>query len=375
MTMEIHRVTLIEIALPLREPFVTAGATMDTRRLLLTQLEDAEGRCVWGECAALDTSHYLPETIDSAREAIRESLAGLLLSRSFDSPSDVSEFFDSEVPGNAMAKAALEMPMWTLAAVQEGTSLARYIGGKRRTVGTGIAIGLQKDPDTLAKKVESALWQGYKRVKLKIEPGRDIEFVEAAARVAGGGQIQLDANCAYTLDDVEMFQKIDALRVMMIEQPLPWDDLEGHAELQKRITTPICLDESLDGPDTVRQMIAMDAGRIVCLKPGRVGGIEASLSIHDLCRAKRVPLWIGGMLESGIGRAYTVALASKSAVTLPGDLSPSARYWERDIVRPEWEMTASGEVEVPRGAPGLGVEVDTDRIDSLTISREDFTRN
>ena len=354
MSLQIARVDLVQIAMPLREPFRTSNGTVDVRKLLLTKLEDVDGRVVWGECSALSTPHYLPETIDTARTVISSYLMPLLLSRTFTSPSEVSALFDEFVRGHSMAKAALEMPMWALAAQCDDCSLAETIGGTRDAVEAGVAVGLQESPEALARKVEDCLSQGYRRVKMKIAPERDLRFIEAATNAAGGGErIQLDANCAYTLDDSDQLKAIDPYGVMMIEQPLGWNDLIDHAELQTHLDTPVCLDESLDGPDSVRKMIALEAGRIVCLKPGRVGGFEASLRIHDQCRAKQMPLWIGGMLESGIGRAYAVALASKSGVNLLGDLSPSARYWAQDIVSPEWTMDANGLVSVPRDRPGI----------------------
>lgn len=375
MNLQIERVGLIEIALPLREPFRSSKSIVTTRRLLLTELIDTDGRRVWGECAALETPDYLPETVDGAWDILREHLVPLLLSQPFELPSDVSTLFEKRVRGNLMAKAALEMPMWALAAEKEDLPLARYIGGKRNAVDAGVAIGLQSSTDELSRKVTEAFDEGYKRVKMKIAPDRDLRFVEAATHAAGGGdRIQLDANCAYSLADLETLKAIDAYGVKMIEQPMAWNDLKDHARLQAQLKTSICLDESIDGPGAVREMLSLEAGRIVCLKPGRVGGLDASLAIHDVCVAKNVPLWIGGMLESGIGRAYTVALASKSGVTLPGDLSPSKRYWYSDIVTQEWEMTETGEVTVPLERPGIGVDIDLDRVYHLINRREEFVR-
>ena len=245
--------------------------------------------------------------------------------------------------------------------------LARLLGGVRTEIATGISLGIQRDIPTLIAKVNDAIAAGYKKVKIKIAPRSDVEWL-AAVRAACGDDAHLmaDANNAYTLDDADRLIALDSLALMMIEQPLAYDDLVRHAELQKRMKTPLCLDESITSLERAQDMITLGAGRIINIKPGRVGGFAQSIAIHDLCEAHDVPVWCGGMLESGIGRAYNVALASLSNFTLPGDLSPSARYWTQDIVSPEWTMDR-GMVTVPLEQPGIGVEVDRARIDSLTV--------
>lgn len=371
MEFTVAQITLHEIALPMVEPFRTAHGETSVRRLLLTELVDSDGVSVWGECSALETPDYLPETIDSAWTAIRDHLAPAVLGKTFASPAEVSAMLEATMPGHNMAKAAIEMPTWALAATKEAVSLSGFIGRTRKVVETGLAIGMQDSPSALAEKVGEALEQGYARIKMKIKPGADLEYIEAACSVADGGErIQVDANCAYTLDDVEHLKKMDAFGLMLIEQPLAWDDLEAHATLQQEMDTPICLDESLYTLESVRDMIRLQAGKIVCLKPGRVGGFTTALQIHDLCQERKIPLWCGGMLESGIGRAYNVALASKPGFTLPGDLSPSRRYWAEDIVSPEWDMNKDGEVIVPAKSAGIGVDVDRDRIRELTLRSE-----
>jgi O-succinylbenzoate synthase len=235
-------------------------------------------------------------------------------------------------------------------------------------------LGIQADPETLAEKAQAAHAAGYRRVKCKIEPGADVEHI-AAAREALGPEAPLsaDANGAYTLADADGLAQLDRFRLLMLEQPLAGDDLVRHAELQKRLATPICLDESITGVDRAEDMLALASGRIINIKPARVGGFAPARAIHDLCAARGVPVWCGGMLESGIGRAYDVALASLPNFTLPGDLSPSARYWERDIVSPEWTMDGEGMVSVPNDRPGLGVDVDLDRVEDLTIRKKTLT--
>jgi O-succinylbenzoate synthase len=269
-----------------------------------------------------------------------------------------------------MAKAAVEMGTWGLCAQRRGVSLAELIGGRRDRIATGISLGIQADPERLARVAQDARAQGYRKIKCKIAPGADIDFI-AAAREALGPDVPLmaDANSAYRLDDADHLARLDEFELLMIEQPLAHDDLVRHAELQKRLRTPICLDESITGVDRAEDMLKLGSGRIVNIKPARVGGYTAAKAIHDLCAVHNIPVWCGGMFESGVGRAYNVALASLPNFTIPGDVSPSARYWERDIVTPEWTME-DGMVTVPRDRPGLGVEVDVDRVDDLTVRRE-----
>jgi O-succinylbenzoate synthase len=269
-----------------------------------------------------------------------------------------------------MAKAALEMGCWGIAAEIAQQPLSAVIGGARDRVPTGISLGIQSAPALLADRAREAVAAGYRKIKVKIQPGRDIEFVRAV-RGAIGQDIGLmaDANSAYTLGDAEHLAKLDAFGLIMLEQPLGDDDLVRHASLQRRLSTPICLDESITSVDRAEDMISLGSGRIVNIKPGRVGGFRASMAIHDVCERARMPVWCGGMLESGIGRAYNVALASLPNFSLPGDLSPSARYWARDIVTPEWTMDADGMVPVPT-QPGIGVTLDLDFIDAITTRTE-----
>lgn len=273
-----------------------------------------------------------------------------------------------------MAKAAVEMGCWAVAARQAGVPLSRFLGGTRDRVQTGISLGIQRTPEALAEKALAARAQGYRKIKLKIMPGADVDFVRAVREALGTEtDVMTDANSAYTLEDARHLEKLDEFDLIMIEQPLGPDDLVRHAALQRRLRTPICLDESITDVDRAEDMIELGSGRIINIKPGRVGGFTSSKRIHDLCEANGIPVWCGGMLESGIGRAHNVALASLSNFTLPGDLSPSARYWERDIVRPEWTMDADGMVKVPLDRPGIGVEVDVHRIDDLTVRTQELS--
>lgn len=364
---ELVRLTLREVALGLREPFAISSGTVSRRRILLVELEGARGRTAWSECVAEEEPNYSPETIDTAWLAITRWVAPRVLGRRLD-PVDVHGRLEHDFRGHNMAKAAVEMGLWALEAEQRGEPLARVLGGTRTEIATGISLGLQRDPAALVERARAAASAGYRRIKIKIAPGRDVAFVRAVREALGpGAALMADANNAYGLGDLPVLRELDGLGLTMIEQPLAWDDLVRHADLQRRLRTPICLDESITSVERAEDMVTLGAGRIVNVKPGRVGGFTASIAIHDLCARHGIPVWCGGMLESGIGRAHNVALASLPNFTLPGDVSPSARYWERDIVTPEWTMSAEGMVEVPLDRPGLGVEVDLARIEGLTV--------
>ena len=369
----LDRIVLREIRLPLREPFRISSGEMRERRIILCELFDADGATTWSECVVDDAPNYSPETLDTAWPTIARFLAPRLLGKGFESPGAIHGVLEQDVRGHQMAKAALEMGCWALAAEQAKMPLARLIGGTRERIATGISLGIQRDVHALIAKTRESLAVGYQKVKIKIAPGRDVDWVRAVRTAVGDeAHLMADANNAYTLADTDRLLALDELGLMMIEQPLAWDDLVRHAELQRRLRTPLCLDESIVSLERAQDMVTLGAGRIINIKPGRVGGFTASLRIHDYCESVGVPVWCGGMLESGIGRAYNVALASLSNFTLPGDLSPSARYWTEDIVSKEWTMDAGGMVVVPLGQPGIGVAVDRKRIESLTVRTEEL---
>ncbi|MDH5233477.1 MAG: o-succinylbenzoate synthase, partial [Gemmatimonadota bacterium] len=321
----IDRIVLREIRLPLREPFRISSGEMRERRIMLCELFDADGATTWSECVVDDAPNYSPETLDTAWPTIVRFLAPRLLGKSIDAPGDVHALLEQDVRGHQMAKAALEMGCWAIAAEQARMPLARLLGGTRERIATGISLGIQRDVHSLIAKAQEALAAGYQKVKIKIAPGRDMDWVRAVRTAVGPeAHLMADANNAYTLADTDRLLQLDDLGLMMIEQPLAWDDLVRHAELQAKMRTSICLDESIVSLERAQDMVTLGAGRIVNIKPGRVGGFTASLRIHDYCESVGVPVWCGGMLESGIGRAYNVALASLPNFTLPGDLSPSA---------------------------------------------------
>ena len=373
MTLNLSSITLREIHLPLKEPFRISSGVVKDRRICLLELQDSDGTVGWSECVAGEQPNYSSETIDTAWHAMKEWLARRVIDVRIEHPNQVFAILDRHLRGHNMAKAAIEMGCWDVAARQAGVPLSKLLGGTRDRVPTGISIGIQANPAALAQRARAAYEQGYKKIKVKIEPGSDIDFVRAVREELGASvHLMADANSAYTLADADHLAQLDQFNLIMLEQPLGRDDLVRHAKLQQRMKTPICLDESITDVDRAEDMIALKAGRIVNIKPGRVGGFTISKGIHDVCQQNGIPVWCGGMLESGVGRAHNVALASLPNFSLPGDLSPSARYWAQDIVTPEWTMDAEGMVHVPLGKPGIGVTVDVDRVDDLTVRREVF---
>ena len=363
-------IELREIRLKLKEPFRISSGVVHERRILLLKLTDTTGVSEWAECVAGETPNYSYETIDTASLAIREWLAPRVLGVEFAHPKDVYAALDRNIAGHNMAKAALEMGCWGLYARLKGVSLSEVLGGTRTQVATGISIGIQANPNALVERALRARADGYRKIKVKIQPGADVDYVRAVRNaLPEDTELMADANNAYTLMDAAHLKQLDSFHLLMIEQPLHRDDLVRHARLQKTLATPICLDESITDVSRCEDMIELESGRIVNIKPGRVAGFTVSKRIHDLCQGAGIPVWCGGMLESGVGRAYNVALASLPNFSLPGDLSPSARYWDRDVVRPEWTMD-EGMVTVPRDKPGIGVEVDMAFVETLTVRTE-----
>jgi o-succinylbenzoate synthase len=369
----LRSVTLREIRLPLREPFRISSGTVQVRRILLLELEDRGGAVAWSECVAAEAPNYSYETVDTAWLALSTWLIPAVLDRDFPAAPAVHRALEAAARGHRMAKAALEMGAWGLEAELSGVSLSLLLGGERERVEVGVSLGIQDTPEALAERACREVAAGYRKIKLKIAPGADLEFVRAVRDAVGSDvSLMVDANAAYRESDTPRLLELDDFALSMIEQPLDGEDLLRHAELQRRLRTPVCLDESITSVDRAEDMIALRGGRIINIKPGRVGGLTASRGIHDRAREAGIPVWCGGMLESGIGRAYNVALASLPNFTLPGDLSPSRRYWAEDIVEPEWTMSPDGLVDVPRDRPGIGVEVVRSRVEALTTREERY---
>ena len=370
-TLRIESIDLREIHLPLKEPFRISSGITDVRRIILLELKNADGISEWSECVAGEEPNYSYETVETAWTAIRQWISPRILGAELRNPRDVYPLLERDFRGHSMAKAAVEMGIWALAARSENVSLSKKLGGVRTKIEVGISIGIQHDPDKLLAKVRSSIGEGYRKIKMKIEPGRDIEYVRNVRDAVGRDpRLMVDANNAYDEKDFDVLRRLDEFDLMMIEQPLACDDLVRHSRLQKILRTPVCLDESITSVERAQDMIDLDSGRIINIKPGRVGGFTSSIAIHDLCSHHGIPVWCGGMLESGIGRAHNVALASLPNFKIAGDISPSDRYWDRDIVLPPWTMSSAGTMDVPVSRPGIGVEVDVDRVENLTVNRE-----
>jgi O-succinylbenzoate synthase len=367
--MIIRGIELIEIHLPLREPFVTGARAWSDRKILLLRCVSEDGVEGWGECVAGETPSYSYETTETAWHLLTEHLLPQAVGREILSPEEIMAPV-SWIRGHPMAKAAMEMALWDLQAKEQETPLWEILGGSGDGVSVGVSIGLQGDDHTLFQKIEEYLDRGYARVKLKIRPGRDVAMVQGVRDRFPDLPLIVDGNSAYTLEDRALLREFDYLKVMMIEQPLGHADILDHARLQELIETPICLDESIGSEADARMALDAGACRIINIKAGRVGGLLEARRIHDLCRGREVPVWCGGMLESGIGRAHNLALATLPGFTLPGDISESRRYWERDIVTPEFELI--GGKLIPSGAAGIGVEPDRLRIRELTARSVHF---
>lgn len=360
----IDRLELRLCRLPLVSFFETSFGRSYDRTFLLARV-DGDGYEGWGEGVAEANPYYSSETTETAWHIITGFLAARVLGRTFNHPNEV---FDAMRPirGHNMAKAIVEMAAWDLYARLTGQSLSRLLGGTRDRIASGVSIGIQDSLDQLREKVARELAAGYRRIKIKIKPGWDIAPVEMIRKEFGDIALMVDANAAYTLDDAAHLARLDPHKLMMIEQPLEYDDVMDHVELQQKIKTPICLDESIHTVRIARDAIAAGACRIINIKPGRVGGHRESVRLHDLCAAHGIPVWHGGMLETGIGRAHNIHLASLPNFSLPGDIAASKRYYEPDLIDPAIEVASDGTIAVPTG-PGIGVNIVRQRVDAATL--------
>lgn len=368
--MKIERVELREVTMQLREPFeISSGVTYDRRVLLVTL--HADGITGWAECVAGETPGYSYETTETAWSILTEYLLPGLPGAHIETAGDALEAADADaIRGHQMAKASVEMAAWDLEAKVKEVPLATLIGGARDSVPVGVSIGLQPNDEDLHRKVGEFVAEGYARIKIKIKPGRDVEMLLGLREKYPDVMLMVDANSAFSLDDLPRLKALDEVGLMMIEQPLAHDDYLDHARLQEQIETPICLDESIRSVRDAELALELGSCRIINIKPGRVGGIASSKAIHDLCASHDVPVWCGGMLESGVGRAHNVALATLEGFSLPGDISASRRYWSEDIVTPEFVLD-DGTMRVPEGH-GIGVSVRKDWIAQATVREAVF---
>ena len=366
--MTITSVELREIRLPLVHFFETSFGRTTERRILLVRVTDKDGAEGWGECTAGEGPFYCEEWTETAWATITTFLAPMIIGRELKTAGDAWELMTS-VRGNRMAKAAIETACWDLEARALGRPLWKHLGGVRAEISSGVSIGIQQGPAALIEKIEKELAAGYQRIKIKIKPGWDLKIIAQVREKFPDIRLMADANSAYTLADLALFKELDQYKLMMIEQPLAHDDIFDHAELQKQITTPICLDESIHSSADALHAIQLGATRIINLKLGRVGGHAQAKKVEGVCRENNIAVWCGGMLESGIGRAHNIAMATLEGFTLPGDVSASARYWEEDIIDPPVTVSARGTIVAPE-KPGFGFDIDRARIDSLTIRKE-----
>ena len=364
--MKIERLELRLLKLPLVHFFETSFGRIDDKHFILVRV-DGDGVSGYGECVAEQDPYYSSETNETVWHIVTEFVAPRVLGVDFAHPRELFPALKA-IRGHNMAKAAVEMAAWDLFAKQQGVPLSRVLGGTRERIASGVSIGIQQSLEELSAKVERELAAGYQRIKIKIKPGWDIAAVETVRARFGAIRLMVDANAAYTLADADHLAQLDAFDLMMIEQPLDYDDIADHAALQRRLTTPICLDESIKTVGIAREAIAAGACRIINIKPGRVGGFAESIRLHDLCASQGIPVWHGGMLESGIGRAANLHLSTLTNFTLPGDIAASKRYFDPDLIEPPIDVAADGTVAVPAGA-GIGVSVREDRIESATLRR------
>ena len=370
--MRIEQLTLHELHMKLVAPFQTSMDTTTVRRILLTEAV-VDGVVGWGECVAGETPCYSPETTDTAWHVLSDHLWPSIKAKHFGSASEVWDLL-SWVRGHNMAKAALETAVWDAEAKQKNIPLAKLIGGVRGEIASGVSIGVKASLEELAQAVKVELEAGYQRIKVKIKPGYDLEPVRRLRNEFPAIKLMVDANSAYTLADLPLLKKLDEFYLMMIEQPLGWDDLYSHVQLQKQLITPICLDECVHTEEQALAAIRLGAGRIINIKLGRVGGFTEARRIHDLCQQNSMPVWCGGMLESGIGRAHNIALSTLPNFTLPGDVTASKRYWSQDIIEPEVTVAQQGVIQVP-GGPGIGFAPRLDLIEKWTVRKKVLTHN
>lgn len=366
--MRVESVVLTEIRLPLKFVFQTSFGVTRERRAILVRLV-GEGTEGVGECVAMQDAGYSYESVDIAWTALERLIVPRVVGKTFPTPAALAAAL-APVRGHAMAKAAVEQALWDALARAWGMPLWQLLGGVRTRIPVGVSIGIQPSIEATLDAIARFLDEGYRRIKLKIQPGWDVALIEAVRERYPDVPLTVDANSAYSLADLPTFKALDRFQLGYIEQPLAYDDLHDHARLQAQLATPICLDESITSPADARKALASDAGRVINVKAGRVGGLLAARQVHDVAEAFGVPVWCGGMLETGVGRAFNLALSSLPNFTLPGDTSSSSRYWERDIVHEPLEAE-DGLMEVP-GGPGSGVTVAWDYVKTVTVREVRF---
>jgi O-succinylbenzoate synthase len=359
-----------ELRMRLLHPFETSFGSTQDRHIVLLKVADG-AHAGWGEVTAAEGPFYSYETWETAWHVLRDYIIPQVIGKSLETAEGFQALVNG-IRGHKMAKAGLETALWDLQAKTQGVPLWKMLGGTRQSIDCGVSIGIQPSIDKLLAKIDEELQSGYRRIKIKIKPGWDVEVVRQVRLAFPKIRLMGDANSAYTLADVDVFKKMDKYDLMMFEQPLHYEDMIDHAELQRRIDTPICLDESIHSADDARKAIGIGACRIINVKLGRVGGHHETKAVHDVCRDNGIPVWCGGMLESGIGRAHNVALSSLENFSLPGDVAASKRYWQEDIIEPAVEVSPDGRIE-QTDASGIGYSVKEDLIGRLTVRSQVFS--
>ena len=367
--MKIESINLREINMRLRSPFETSFGVTQDRRILLVEVK-ADGLTGWGEVTTDATPSYNPETTQTAWHIISDFIAPSLIGKNLAAASDFPELTDG-IRGHHMAKAGVENALWDIEAQQRGLPLWHLLGGTQKEIACGVSLGIRETPQSLVKRVEEELKSGYQRIKLKIKPGKDLDFVAAVRKQFPDIPLSVDANSAYRLEDAPHLKELDQFNLLMIEQPLYWDDIYSHVKLQSQIKTAICLDECIHNARHAASAIELGACRIMNIKLGRVGGHTEARRVQDVCRQQSVPAWCGGMLESGIGRAHNIAMSTLPGFTLPGDVSASQRYWDEDIIDPEVTVSPNGTIAAPE-TPGLGYRVRLPAVNKLTVRQESW---
>ncbi|WP_449538400.1 o-succinylbenzoate synthase [Ferdinandcohnia sp. Marseille-Q9671] len=360
--MTIKKVTLHLIEQNLLSPFVSSAGKVSERESILVELEDSDGAVGWGEVVAFSSPWYTEETIKTSWHMLTDFLVPHILKQVIEHPEQLQESFQF-VKRNHMAKASIDMALWDLYAKKQGLPLSKVIGGTRDTIDSGVVVSINSIEQVL-HKIKEHNDEGYKRIKIKIKPGMDYNVLTQIRREFPTVPLMVDANSAYTLRDIEKLKALDEFGLMMIEQPLGEEDIVDHSKLQKEIITPICLDESITTVEDARKAIELGSCRVMNIKIGRVGGITEAIRIHNLCMSHEIPVWCGGMLETGISRAHNIALASLPNFTIPGDISASSRYWSKDVITPEVTIE-NGCIAVPK-QPGIGYIVDRNWIKKVT---------
>lgn len=368
--MRIERIKLSIVSMKLKTPFTTHLGTVNEREGIVIEAIDREGVSGFGEVVAFSSPWYTEETVQTSLHMLKEFFIPLLFGSTIEHPSEVTPIFN-QFRRNFMAKAGLEMAIWDLYAKEREQSLSSLLGGTQNAIQSGVVVGAKSMKETLMQ-MERNLENGYKRVKVKISPQNDYEYIQSIRTHFPHVELMADANSAYTLKDINQLKALDEFGLLMIEQPLGYDDIVEHAKLQAELQTPICLDESIVTFDDAKKAIELGSCRVINIKAGRVGGIQAVKNIHDYCLEKGVPVWCGGMLEFGISRAHNIAIASMPNFTIAGDISASSRYWEEDITTPE-VIVRNGMIDVPSG-PGIGFEINRKRLEDVTIFEESFTK-